>query len=143
MTITITASERSPEGGKGLARDTRLRCALEEVGQPYDVRGVSFSAMKEPAHLALQPFGSIPICEEGDHALFRTGSIIFHIAERHAVLLPDGTNARARVQASVRRATGDECRGTAESLDATEPKRNPIQNGPDHASGSKPNRSRA
>jgi glutathione S-transferase len=96
MTITITAFERSPDGGKGLARDTRVRWALEEVGQPYEVRLVSFRAMKEPAHLALHPFGQIPTYEEGDLALFETGSIVFHIAERHAGLLPDDADARAR-----------------------------------------------
>jgi glutathione S-transferase len=96
MTITITAFERSPDGGRGLARDTRVRWALEEVGQPYAVRLVSFRAMKEPAHLALHPFGQIPTYEEGDLALFETGSIVFHIAERHAGLLPDDADARAR-----------------------------------------------
>jgi glutathione S-transferase len=96
MTITITAFERSPDGGKGLARDTRVRWALEEVGQPYQVRLVSFRAMKQPAHLALHPFGQIPTYEEGDLALFETGAIVLHIAERHAGLLPDDANARAR-----------------------------------------------
>ncbi|HSZ82143.1 MAG TPA: glutathione S-transferase family protein [Polyangia bacterium] len=96
MTITITAFERSPDGGKGLARDTRVRWALEEVGQPYEVRLVSFRALKEPAHLALHPFGMIPTYEEGDLALFETGAIVFHIAERHAGLLPADANARAR-----------------------------------------------
>jgi glutathione S-transferase len=96
MTITITAFERSPDGGKGLARDTRVRWALEEVGQPYQVRLVSFRALKEPAHLALHPFGKIPTYEEGDLALFETGAIVLHIAERRAGLLPDDANARAR-----------------------------------------------
>ncbi|WP_119461048.1 glutathione S-transferase family protein [Rhodospirillaceae bacterium SYSU D60014] len=96
MTITITAFERSPDGGKGLARDMRVRWALEEVGQPYDVRLLSFKAMKEPAHVALHPFGQIPTYEEGDLALFESGAIVFHIAERHAGLLPDDANARAR-----------------------------------------------
>jgi glutathione S-transferase len=96
ITITITAFERSPDGGKGLARDTRVRWTLEEVGQPYEVRLVSFRAMKEPAHLALHPFGQIPTYEEGDLALFETGSIVLHIAERHAGLLPRDANARAR-----------------------------------------------
>jgi glutathione S-transferase len=96
MTTIITAFERSPDGGKGLARDTRVRWALEEVGQPYEVRLVSFSAMKEPAHLRLHPFGQIPTYEEGDLALFETGAIIFHIAERRAGLLPDDAKARAR-----------------------------------------------
>jgi glutathione S-transferase len=96
MSITITAFERSPDGGKGLARDTRVRWALEEAGQPYDVRLVSFRGMKEPAHLALHPFGQIPTYEEGDLALFETGAIVFHIAEHHACLLPEDTNAKAR-----------------------------------------------
>ena len=89
MTPTITAFERSPDRGKGLARDMRIRWALEEVGQPYDVRLLSFSAMKEPTHRALHPFGQIPTYEEGGLALFETGAIVFHIAERHAGLLPD------------------------------------------------------
>jgi glutathione S-transferase len=96
MTMTITAFERSPDGGKGLARDTHVRWALEEAGQPYEVRLVSFRAMKERAHLALNPFGQIPTYEEGDLALFETGAIVFHIAERHTGLLPDDANARAR-----------------------------------------------
>ncbi|MEZ2409020.1 glutathione S-transferase family protein [Bosea sp. RCC_152_1] len=96
MSPIITAFERSPDGGKGLARDMRVRWALEEVGQPYEVRLVSFSAMKEPAHLALHPFGQIPTYEEGDLALFETGAIILHIAERHPGLLPKDANARAR-----------------------------------------------
>jgi glutathione S-transferase len=96
VTITITAFERSPDRGKGLARDTRVRWALEEVGQPYEVRLVSFRAMKEPAHLALHPFGQIPTYEEGDLAMFETGAIVLHIAEHHAGLLPDDVNARAR-----------------------------------------------
>jgi len=96
MTPTITAFERSPDRGKGLARDMRVRWALEEAGQPYEVRLVSFSAMKEPAHRALHPFGQIPTYEEGDLALFESGSIVLHIAQRHAGLLPDDANARAR-----------------------------------------------
>jgi glutathione S-transferase len=96
MTPIITAFERSPDRGRGLARDMRVRWALEEVGQPYDVRLVSFKEMKEPAHLALHPFGQIPTYEEGDLVLFESGAIVFHIAQRHAGLLPDNANARAR-----------------------------------------------
>ncbi len=96
MTITITAFEKSPDGGKGLARDTRVRWALEEAGLPYEVRLVSFGAMKEAAHLALHPFGQIPTYQEGDLALFETGAIVLHIATRHTGLLPDDANARAR-----------------------------------------------
>lgn len=96
MSPTITAFEQSPDRGQGLARDTRVRWALEEVGQPYEVRLVSFRAMKERAHLARHPFGQIPTYEEGDLTLFESGAIVFHIAERHAGLLPEEANARAR-----------------------------------------------
>jgi len=93
---TITAFARSPDRGRGLARDMRVRWAFEEVGLPYGVRLVSFKEMKEPAHLKLHPFGQIPTYEEGDLALFESGAIILHIAERHAGLLPEDANARAR-----------------------------------------------
>ena len=96
MTPTITAFERSPDGGKGLARDTRVRWALEEVGQPYDVQYVSFAEMKQADHRARQPFGQIPTYEDGDLVLFESGSIILHIAEQHPGLLPADPNARAR-----------------------------------------------
>lgn len=96
MTVTITAFERSPDRGRGLARDMRVRWALEEVGQPCDVRLVSFAEMKEPAHKSLHPFGQIPTYEEGDLALFESGAIVLHVAERHAGLLPADANARAR-----------------------------------------------
>jgi glutathione S-transferase len=96
MPPTITAFERSPDRGRGLARDMPVRWALEETGQPYEVRLQSFSALKEPAHRALHPFGQIPTYEEGDLALFESGAIVLHIAERHAGLLPEDTNARAR-----------------------------------------------
>lgn len=93
---TITAFERSPDGGRGLARDMRVRWALEEVGQPYEVRPVSFSAMKEAAHRALHPFGQIPTYEDGEVTIFETGAIVFHIANHHAGLFPEDANARAR-----------------------------------------------
>jgi len=96
MTTTITAFEQSPDRGRGLARDMRVRWALEEVGQPYDVRLLSFEAMKKPAHLALHPFGQIPTYEAGDLALFESGAIVLHIAENHPGLLPDDAGARAR-----------------------------------------------
>ena len=96
MSPTITAFKVSPDRGRGLARDMRVRWALEEVGQPYEVRLVTFDEMKQPAHLALQPFGQIPTYEDGDLALFETGAIVLHIAERHPGLLPADANARAR-----------------------------------------------
>ena len=99
MSIVITAFERSPDGGQGLARDTRVRWALEEVGRPYAVRLLSFTAMKQPAHLRLHPFGQIPTFEEGGLVLFETGAIVLHLAQNHPGLLPDEADARARAVA--------------------------------------------
>ena len=96
MTATITAFERSPDRGQGLARDMRVRWALEEVRQPYEVRLLSFAEMKEPAHCELHPFGQIPTYEADGLALFESGAIVLHIAGRHAGLLPDEAHARAR-----------------------------------------------
>ncbi|MEO8858909.1 MAG: glutathione S-transferase family protein [Burkholderiaceae bacterium] len=96
MTITITAFGKSPDGGKGLARDTRVLWALEEAGLSYEVRLVSFSAMKKSAHLNIHPFGQIPTYQEGDLVLFETGAIVLQIAQHHAGLLPDDANARVR-----------------------------------------------
>ncbi|SEN68086.1 glutathione S-transferase [Sphingomonas gellani] len=96
MTITITAFEQSPDRGRGLARDMPVRWALEEVGQPYEVKLLSFAAMKEPAHLALHPFGQIPTMEDGALGLFESGAIVLHIAGRYPGLLPVDQDARAR-----------------------------------------------
>ena len=96
MTIVITAFDRSPDGGMGLARDTRVRWALEEVGQPYEVRFVSLQTKAEPGHLRFHPFGLIPTYEEGDLVLFETGAIILHIAEHHEGLFSGDADARAR-----------------------------------------------
>lgn len=94
--VVITAFDRSPDGGMGLARDTRVRWALEEVGRPYEVRLVSLRARTEAPHLRLHPFGLIPTYEEGDLVLFETGAIVLHIAEQHPGLFPADANARAR-----------------------------------------------
>jgi len=96
MKPTITAFANSPDRGRGFARDMRVRWALEEIGQPYEVRHLSFEAMKQPAHLSLQPFGQIPTYEDGTVALFETGAIVLHIAETNEVLLPADPAGRGR-----------------------------------------------
>ncbi|MEH3159023.1 MAG: glutathione S-transferase family protein [Sphingomonas taxi] len=92
----ITVFDRSPDGGRGLARDTRVRWALEEVGQPYDVAPVTFEDLKRPPHLARHPFGQIPTYEADGLTLFETGGIVLAIASRHPGLLPEDDDARAR-----------------------------------------------
>ena len=99
MSPIITAFAQSLDGGKGLARDMRVRWALEEVSQPYNVRLVTFGQMKEPAHLAVQPFGQIPSFEDGEVALFESGAIVLHLAERHPGLMPIEVAARGRILA--------------------------------------------
>lgn len=94
--VVITAFERSPDGGRGLARDTRVRWALEEVGVPYEVRLLSFAAKREPEHLRLHPFGLIPTYEDEEVSLFESGAILLHLAERHPGLLPQDAAARGR-----------------------------------------------
>jgi glutathione S-transferase len=100
MSPTITAFKSSPDRGRGLARDMRVRWALEEVGQPYDVRLRTFDELKTPAHRAVNPFGQIPTYEEGGLHMFESGAIVLHIAERHpGRLLPEDSDARARAVA--------------------------------------------
>ena len=95
MKPIITVFKQSPDRGRGLARDMQVRWALEEAGQPYDVRLVSFGDMKEAEHLRRHPFGQIPTYEEGDLALFESGAIVLHIAQHHASLLPEDAHSRA------------------------------------------------
>lgn len=96
MTITITAFEKSPDRGRGLARDMRVRWALEELALPYEVRLLSFEALKQPAHRERNPFGQIPSFEDGELVLFESGAIVLHLAQSHPGLLPDDPAARAR-----------------------------------------------
>ncbi|WP_186094372.1 glutathione S-transferase family protein [Burkholderia gladioli] len=92
----VTVFERSPDRGQGLARDMRVRWALEEAGQAYTVRLLSFAAMKQAEHRARHPFGQIPSYEEGELVLFESGAIVLHVAQRHPGLLSAEPNARAR-----------------------------------------------
>ncbi|MFM9270933.1 glutathione S-transferase family protein [Halomonas elongata] len=96
MTITITAFDWVPEDARGLVRDLRVRWALEEVGVPYNVRYLSLSDAKEPAHRSLQPFGQVPTYEENSLALFESGAILLHIAESYPGLFPNDAHGRAR-----------------------------------------------
>jgi glutathione S-transferase len=96
MVPILTVFKWSPDGGKGMARDMRVRWALEEVGQDYEVRFVTFKQMKAPEHRARQPFGQIPAYEEDGLRLFESGAIIHHLAQTHAGLLPEEPDARAR-----------------------------------------------
>lgn len=94
--MTITALDWVPDFARGLVRDLRVRWALEEVGQPYDVRLLALGEHKGAAHRALQPFGQVPTYEDGEVTLFESGAIVLHIAQNHRGLLPEDAAAHAR-----------------------------------------------
>jgi glutathione S-transferase len=92
----LTAYNWAPDEGRGLVRDMRVRWALEEVGQAYDVRHLDWGEQKEPAHRARNPFGQVPTYEEDGLVLFESGAILLHIATTRPGLLPEDPLARAR-----------------------------------------------
>jgi glutathione S-transferase len=94
---TITAYDWVPDFAKGYVRDLRVRWALEEVGQPYEVRYLAQGSQKAPAHRAIQPFGQVPTYEEDGLVLFESGAIVLHVAEKHGGLIPADPQGRARV----------------------------------------------
>lgn len=94
--IRMVAFKWVPPFAQGLVRDLRLRWALEEAGIPYDVRLIAHGEQDSPEYRRLQPFGQVPVFEEGDLVLFESGAIVLHIAERSEALLPNDSAARAR-----------------------------------------------
>ena len=92
----ITAFDWVPDFARGQVRDLRVRWALEEVGQPYDVLYLSQGSQKQDPHRARQPFGQVPTYEDDGLILFESGAIVLHIAEQHGKLLPTDPGARAR-----------------------------------------------
>ncbi len=94
--ITITAFDWVPWFARGQVRDLRVRWALEEVGETYNVRTLSQGAQKEEGHRCLQPYGQVPTFEEGGLTLFESGAIVHHIASTRAGLFPDDQAGRAR-----------------------------------------------
>ncbi|MEP6966735.1 MAG: glutathione S-transferase family protein [Pseudomonadota bacterium] len=93
---TITAFDWVPPVARGQVRDLRVRWALEEVGQPYDVRYLGLGEHKQPPHRARQPFGQVPTYEQDGLTLFESGAIVLHIAETYGKLLPQNADGCAR-----------------------------------------------
>lgn len=94
--ITISAYNWVPDFAKGLVRDLRVRWALEEAGLPYKVELINHREKNSESYRARQPFGQVPVYQEGDLTLFESGSIVLHIAGKTEVLLPREDPARAR-----------------------------------------------
>ena len=97
--ITVTALRWVPPTAHGLVKDLRVRWALEEAGLPYTVRLIDSETQGDPAYLAEQPFGQVPVYEEPGLRLFESGAIVQHIAGPCPALMPADTEGRARVSA--------------------------------------------
>lgn len=94
--ITISAFHWVPELARGQVRDLRVRWALEEAGLPYRTRLLEMGDQEKDEYRALQPFGQVPIFQEGNLTLFETGAIVLYVGERSEALLPKDPGARAR-----------------------------------------------
>jgi len=95
-TIKVIAYQWAPPQAQGLVRDLRVRWALEEAALPYEDKLLPFGEQNLPAHRALQPFGQIPVYQEGELTLFESGAIVTHIGEKSTVLLSNDPVKRAR-----------------------------------------------
>lgn len=93
----ITAYRSVPGLAHGRIKDIRVRWALDEIGRPYTTRLIGgIFEDKEPAYLADQPFGQVPVYKEEDLILFETGSILIRIGEGDERLLPRDAKGRGR-----------------------------------------------
>jgi len=99
--ITVTAFGDVPDFAKGLVRDLRVRWALEEAGAPYRVRLLDAMNERPASYFREQPFGQVPIYNEGDTHMFETGAIVLHIADRSERLMPRDPAGRARTMSWV------------------------------------------
>jgi glutathione S-transferase len=105
--IEVTAFAWLPPFARGFVRDLRVRWALEEIGLAYRVRligaasGSKFSPARLENYLAEQPFGQVPVCNEGELCLFESGAIELHIGAKDEILLPRGEQGRGRATASL------------------------------------------
>jgi glutathione S-transferase len=96
--IRVTAFRWVPPFAQGLVRDLRVRWALEEAGLPYEEHLIGPDDQKSDRYRALQPFGQVPVLEEDDAAMFESGAIVLHVAERSPALMPDDGHGRERVR---------------------------------------------
>lgn len=96
MMMTVTAFRSVPPFAQGLVRDLRVRWALEEAGLPYRVRLIDSSDQASASYLAQQPFGQVPVLEDGELTLFESGAIVLYIGAKSERLLPSSVAGRAR-----------------------------------------------
>lgn len=94
--IKVSAFPWVPPFAQGLVRDLRVRWALEEAGLPYEARLLTREEKTSAGYRALQPFGQVPSYEADGLAMFESGAIVLHIAERSDALMPSDPAGRAR-----------------------------------------------
>ena len=77
----------------------KISIALEEMGLPYEVRVIDFSAMEQKTdwYVKLNPNGRIPTLEDEGFTLFESGAILIYLAEKTGKFLPKGVQERSRV----------------------------------------------
>lgn len=92
----VTAFDWVPPFAAGLVRDLRVRWALEEAGLAYETRLLSAMTDRPRAYFEEQPFGQVPAYRDGEVAMFESGAIVLHIAERSETLMPRDPMGRAR-----------------------------------------------
>ncbi len=95
--ITVSAFEWVPTFAQGQVRDLRVRWALEEAGIAYEERLLGPGDQAEEKASGRQPFGQVPVYQEGELTLFESGAILLHIAKKSEVLMPRDPNAQARM----------------------------------------------
>ena len=92
--IEIIAFDWVPDFARGFVRDLRPRWACEELGLDYAEHLIS--AINRPAdHFLFQPWGQVPVLNDGGIRLFESGAILLHLAEKDARLMPRDPQQRA------------------------------------------------
>jgi glutathione S-transferase len=93
--IQVTGFRWVPPFAQGLARDLRVRWALEEAGLPFETDLLDLDERTSEAHIARHPFGMVPVFQAAGQELFESGAIVLQIAERSETLMSRDANARA------------------------------------------------
>jgi len=77
----------------------KVSIALEEMRLPYEVRVIDFAANEQKAdwYVKLNPNGRIPTLMDDGFAIFESGAILIHLAEKTGQFLPRDAQSRSRV----------------------------------------------
>jgi len=91
MAITLYTAA-TPNGWK-------VSIALEEMGLPYSVRVIDFSASEQKTdwYQEINPNGRIPTLDDDGFTIFESGAILVYLAEKTGTFLPRDVQGRSRV----------------------------------------------